>query len=805
MTNTGPNDPYLGFSRFSYIPDGLVSHIATSPGLLCSLCSVLDFSSYLIPGALPDSASSNRTTSQRDEVEGVYHDAYLGTYDEVTRRSLNCIFCQLVITASRNATTALQQESLSQDQYKVFLDSDIAGSYYNRASFDEPELESNSRVDVRCMKISFAGRRTEQLPSAYIRLLANDAHCLGQKPMYHGRLVGNHVSPTLLRTWITTCKDHHTICNTIRDRWGLEHLAGPRSLRYIDTVNMCLRPRHWYELTDHVALSYVWGGSQGLQLVKSNQKQLYTKGALSDNWSNIPAVIKDAIELVRDINTNSDDETPIYLWVDQLCIIQDDPKDKVVQIQQMNHTYSRAVATLIATEGSHSNVPLSRHQYHSVSTDSEGRELLGSRQVIRNIQGLRLVAALPSMSEVIAMSRWNTRAWTMQEAELSHASLIFGKDQVMFRCAQEVFKEDFVAEVTGEGYRQMQSTSQPWQNSQASERRVAPAEDKDWPMTFEMYARLVESYTLRAMTYPTDILPAFQGMSQVLHAVCGWKILNGLVEDVIDFSLLWRPNGRIKRRFTRNGDPEQTQQGEHGNELCLPTYSWCAWSGPVTYNPLSLEIRSLIKRFEILGAAKQRRGVVRFSQVDQPDSLGLSTLDPEPPYAPQDCSTYEDLTQTLYWVKPQAQNLAYRMHLTKNAHQQNIDGPWILQFTPKCVHLKLDTLSAEEVSDYEQAESGKRVWLLNHTRERVGTVWYVPGLEEYSDKEVDVILLSKNKVVDLDEYAGLPSAYNLTAWCMCNVMLIKRLPGEGLSERLTIGKLHERATDDGWEETIKLV
>ncbi|KAL8798106.1 MAG: hypothetical protein Q9182_006957 [Xanthomendoza sp. 2 TL-2023] len=782
-----------------------------SPGLLCPSCTLLDFPSYLIPGARSGSSSSVRTTSQWDGNGGVYHDAYLGTYDEISRKALDCEFCQLVITASRNATTALRQENLSWHPFKVFLDSHIAGTYYNRASFDEADLESIEQVDVRCMKISFSGPRTEQPPCAYIRLLANDAHYLGQKSMYHGRLVGNHVSPALLRTWITTCKDHHTICNSIRDKWGLEHLAGPRSLRYIDTVNMCLRSRHWYELADHVALSYVWGGSQGLQLVKSNQKQLFTKGALIDAWSNIPAVIKDAIELVRDINSNCDDDTNIYLWVDQLCIVQDDPKDKVVQIQQMNHTYSRAVATLIATEGSHSNTPLARHQSHGVSADPESKELLGSRQVVRNIQGLRLVAALPSMSEEIAASKWNTRAWTMQEAELSHASVIFGKDQVMFRCAQEVFKEDFVAEVTGEGYRQMQSTGPAWQNSQATERRVAPAEDKDWPMTFEMYARLVESYTLRAMTYPTDILPAFQGMSQVLHAVCGWKILNGLVEDVIDFSLLWRPNGKIKRRFTRNGDPEQRHYLEHGNndELCLPTYSWCAWSGPVTYKPLSFELRSLITRFEVLGAAKQKKGLVRFSQVAQPDSLGLSTLDPEPPYAPQDCSTYEDLTKTLYWVKPQAQNLAYRMHLTKNTHQQNIDGPWILRFTAKSVQLKLDGLSAKEASDSEQGEEAvKHVWLLNHTRKRVGTVWYVQGLEAYGDKEVDVILLSKNKVVDLNAYADLqlgPSPYDLTAWCMCNVLLIKSLPGTGLSERLTIGEIHERAADDGWEETIQLV
>lgn len=68
-------------------------------------------------------------------------------------------------------------------------------------------------------------------------------------------------------------------------------------------------------------------------------------------------------------------------------------------------------------------------------------------------------------------------------------------------------------------------------------------------MTFEMYARIVDSYTARNMTYPTDILAAFIGISEVMYALSAWKISNGLIEDVIDFVLLWPPRGVIRRRF----------------------------------------------------------------------------------------------------------------------------------------------------------------------------------------------------------------------------------------------------------------
>lgn len=529
MSEIIPDDPYLEYPRFSYAPEGLIVQIAPAPGQLCSNCNAIDFASYFTEN-LDFERALSEVVSPENDVEGTIHNTCLGTFDEVSRKALTCEFWQLVIKALTNKTTELHRPTTSPNGTQIYLDSVLVGSYFDRAtaSFDNPNgvaleetsSESSKQVNVWCMKVSVYGSRATEPDSAFIRLLANDAHPLGQKPMYHGRLIGNHVSPALLRTWIKTCNDHHKICTKIRDTWGLEHLAGPRSPRYIDTVDMCLRSRHWYELSDHVALSYVCGGSQGLQLLKSNETLLGLQGALRAAWSHIPAVIRHAIELVRDLNTGGEDDPKIYLWVDQLCIIQDDPKDKATQIHQMNQIYSRAIATLIAKESSHSDVPLSRHHCHTVSLDSPSQGLLSSGQMVKNIQGLRLLTALLSLSETIVPSVWAIRAWTMQEVELSHASIIFGKDQVIFRCAQEVFREDFVAEITGQGYRDMETTHREWLNLQALECRVVPAENKDWPMTFEMYSRLVESYNQRAMTYPTDILPAFSGVAQIFHAVC---------------------------------------------------------------------------------------------------------------------------------------------------------------------------------------------------------------------------------------------------------------------------------------------
>ena len=148
----------------------------------------------------------------------------------------------------------------------------------------------------------------------------------------------------------------------------------------------------------------------------------------------------------------------------------------------------------------------------------------------------------------------------MQEAELSHTLIVFGNDHVHFRCATDVTHEDTVSEIPALTLKEIESTKETWFNSQAIERRLSPADNRDCPLTFEMYARIVESYTARNMKFPTDILAAFKGISEVIHALSAWKISNGLIEDVIDFALLWPLRGIIRRRFLSNGEIHQIPQ-----------------------------------------------------------------------------------------------------------------------------------------------------------------------------------------------------------------------------------------------------
>jgi len=58
----------------------------------------------------------------------------------------------------------------------------------------------------------------------------------------------------------------------------------------------------------------------------------------------LPRTIRDAIHVTSAIGYK-------YLWVDSLCIVQDDEKDRHNQINMMDEIYSNAALTLAAGSG----------------------------------------------------------------------------------------------------------------------------------------------------------------------------------------------------------------------------------------------------------------------------------------------------------------------------------------------------------------------------------------------------------------------------------------------------------------------
>lgn len=158
-------------------------------------------------------------------------------------------------------------------------------------------------------------------------------------PLHRSLEPGSEEAYDLIATWCTACRREHDVCN------ARSQTEGPRRLLYIgrespgslDTVRLVecdvtLPP-------DYIALSHAWGlgKHRPLETVGDNFEEHKTEiktDALSRTF-------RDAIAVCRRLGEK-------FLWIDSLCIIQDDDGDKAREIPRMHEIYGGAVLTISA-------------------------------------------------------------------------------------------------------------------------------------------------------------------------------------------------------------------------------------------------------------------------------------------------------------------------------------------------------------------------------------------------------------------------------------------------------------------------
>lgn len=191
----------------------------------------------------------------------------------------------------------------------------------------------------------------------------------------------------------------------------------------------------------YAALSYCWR-QDGIPFKTSTLNLNGLK--CHDQWPQpIPKTIADAITMTR---------VPVlqYLWIDALCIVQDDRKDFETEIAKMASIYRNAYVTIVAANATSSTEGF----IHPRSTD-HFRSIIFHSRLHPGVHGL-LYLRIPEHSqrsseprqswETIEKSVWNSRGWTFQERHLSNRSLYFGPAAVHFLCNAHYFCETHTGE-----------------------------------------------------------------------------------------------------------------------------------------------------------------------------------------------------------------------------------------------------------------------------------------------------------------------------------------------------------------------
>ena len=388
-----------------------------------------------------------------------------------------------------------------------------------------------------------------------------------------------HADVELAKQWLEECGAHkHSKSEEHAHADGDDALFQDPGFRLIDVEEECLVQET--DRCDYIALSYVWGAiatilqksddpdeKPVLLATKDNLERLSESGGLSAKKveeaeeARIPNTVRDAMEFTRELGMK-------YLWVDTLCIVQDDPEDKGRLIGAMDDVYASATATLIAASGTSADAGL-----RGVS-DRAPTPITPVKIPLPSYQGnLNLSICLPTLSQLVRGARWHTRGWTFQEQALSPRCLYFTPTELFFNCSELQCREgyaleDYDCEVE-------LRTGPPWWTRNLRKdpdptpyRYLGDAEG----LGGMEYQAAVEDYMQKDLTYSGDVLNAFEGVFNRFSggdrdARISIGKTQGIPPRLLYLGLLWSPSDEATKR------PEITKPKE-GSLPHFATWSW---------------------------------------------------------------------------------------------------------------------------------------------------------------------------------------------------------------------------------------
>jgi len=357
------NDAIGGTSSSNENDNRQVLSVGKAPSL-CSQCRALNLSAgdFFVP------AGERKNTGERQN-ENLYEPITLDTrpWDSI-KNATSCPLCQLLVSAIEMASEEWQAGQAP-------LHCQIS----KRLS-DYPNNE-NTRVLEFVAQYKWTASRGSLIPV--------------QSDAYPGAFPGRRIKPgqvdvDQIRRWLQQCEtEHRGPCQQPStgefDKLKVDILV-------IDVKARCLR--RLGDCCRYFALSYVWGGVNQAEAKLDSLQRLLIPGALNDLGDAVPLTIRDAMEFVEKLGER-------YLWVDALCIVQDDYTTKQSMIEQMHLIYSQAYATLIAAWGANSDAGLPGVSKSSRKVDQRTASISDD---------LAFVYPLPF--QAIKKAAWATRGWT---------------------------------------------------------------------------------------------------------------------------------------------------------------------------------------------------------------------------------------------------------------------------------------------------------------------------------------------------------------------------------------------------------
>lgn len=238
-----------------------------------------------------------------------------------------------------------------------------------------------------------------------------------------------------------------------------------------------------------------------------------------------PQTFIDAVTIARRLGLR-------YLWIDSLCICQDDANDWARESSRMVDVYSNAHIVIAANRSADCNGGI----FHSrAERPSTVFKLPGGEDDVH------VMLLFPSDQDMAFQTEFlneplTKRGWALQERVLGKRVVHYNDRQIYFECDQGIFAED--------GSHQEQRHCRL--NDRLSPSRESPTSSESFPdyeADLRLWYALVWAYGRRRLSRPTDRMPAISGLARLFHKRFGGQYVAGLWSKAMIEGLAWQGLG----------------------------------------------------------------------------------------------------------------------------------------------------------------------------------------------------------------------------------------------------------------------
>jgi hypothetical protein len=327
-------------------------------------------------------------------------------------------------------------------------------------------------------------------------------------------------------------------------------------------------------------LSHCWGDKDPICTTELTRVDFLKKVP----WEKISATYKDAIQITRQLGIR-------YLWIDSLCLIQDNREIWRAEASKMAEIYKNSYITIAATNAIDNDSRIlkpepftNNHQLtlFQPTTDQRSPEVVIARETVPVFIRKRFDHKPFSRTQKFEEPLLLTRAWIYQERVLSPRVIHFCDNELVWECGADfscqcgfLHQPGFPITTVKQGQRNRLADGQ-WMKTASLSISMTPRDvqvsEDDLRFKQEFFRDRVSDYGRLDLKFPRDRLRAIGGIARQYQPPEGGSYFAGLWKETLAQDLTWHDSGEKPTR--------ESWEALASGSFVAPSWSWASVKHP---------------------------------------------------------------------------------------------------------------------------------------------------------------------------------------------------------------------------------